>query len=364
MRLFQRSKITKAAPRKRRRTIDPGTRMLMRQVLIGVTLCILVGTLITGVWHATRATALTIDEVVVSGGETISHEQLRQLAWQELSGTYLKLIPRQFSWLYPHDAIASAIASVDRVESVTVDKVDATTVTVTVTEYTPTALWCSEDDSAHCLFVNEAGFAFAPAPQLTGGSLMRYVTLGREPERFTFVQELTELSAIEWFVSSLESEVGWSVQQVEMDSVGDVFYIVSGGGELKATVVEDPAVVLSHLATILTSPEFVGLKPGEFQYIDLRFGNKVFVNRESLYVAATTSPDTVAAADPLAAAVAALVEEEPIVPTGDDAAPVLMMTAVSADEEEVDAAEEAVEPEEAATSSAPSSSEEVAGEDE
>lgn len=364
MRLFQRSRITKAAPRKRRRTIDPGTRMLLRQVLIGVTLCVVVGSLIAGVWHATRATALTIDEVVVTGGETISHEQVRQLAWQELTGTYLKLIPRQFSWLYPHDAIASAVASVDRVESVMVKKLDATTVSVTVTEYTPTALWCSEDDGARCLFVNPDGFAFAPAPQLTGGSLMRYVTLGREPERYTFVQELSELSAIEWFVSSLESEVGWSVQQIEMDSVGDVFYIISGGGELKATVVEDPAVVLSNLATILASPEFAGLTPGEFQYIDLRFGNKVFVNRETLYAAATTSTESLAASDPLAAAVAALVEEESVVPTTEDEAPVLMMTAVSAEEEEIVAVEEVVEPEAAATSSAPTTSEEAVDEDE
>jgi len=37
-------------------------------------------------------------------------------------------------------------------------------------------------------------------------------------------------------------------------------------------------VTVNNLNVVLTSDEFTDIQPGGFQYIDLRFGNKVFVN--------------------------------------------------------------------------------------
>ena len=36
--------------------------------------------------------------------------------------------------------------------------------------------------------------------------------------------------------------------------------------------------VVENLLVVLASPEFSHLNPGNFSYIDLRFGEKVFVN--------------------------------------------------------------------------------------
>ena len=47
-------------------------------------------------------------------------------------------------------------------------------------------------------------------------------------------------------------------------------------------IVDSPASVIENLKTILVSEEFSHLKPGNFQYIDLRFGNKIFVNEEEV----------------------------------------------------------------------------------
>ncbi len=53
-----------------------------------------------------------------------------------------------------------------------------------------------------------------------------------------------------------------------------------GGSELKTVASKDAQETIDNLLVVLASEEFAHLKPGNFQYIDLRFGNKVFVNEE------------------------------------------------------------------------------------
>jgi hypothetical protein len=53
----------------------------------------------------------------------------------------------------------------------------------------------------------------------------------------------------------------------------------------------DTYIVFQNLKTILASEEFAHIAPGEFQYIDLRFGDKVFV-REANMDTSTTSSST------------------------------------------------------------------------
>ena len=81
-------------------------------------------------------------------------------------------------------------------------------------------------------------------------------------------------------MSELLAEHGWFVSHIEFDQVGDVFLGIVSGGELKVIAAEPPESIVENLLTILASDEFSHIKPGNFQYIDLRFGNKVFVNEE------------------------------------------------------------------------------------
>jgi hypothetical protein len=64
--------------------------------------------------------------------------------------------------------------------------------------------------------------------------------------------------------------------------VRDAFLHIVDGGELKVTLTQEPQVTVNNLNVVLTSEEFKGVQPGNFQYIDLRFGNKVFVNEVPL----------------------------------------------------------------------------------
>ena len=74
-----------------------------------------------------------------------------------------------------------------------------------------------------------------------------------------------------------------------------------------------PEETVANLRSILASDEFNDLQPGSFQYIDLRFGNKVFVNKEDPSLIAASTTATSSPVTPVEAALTSVpVEEEEI----------------------------------------------------
>ncbi len=287
------SKKLRARARARERAVrEPST---LRNVLWGLFTVLIVVLLGALTWYLTRLDAVTISQVTVAGGETISPDVVRVKVEGFLDDNYFLLIPHRFSYFYPHDAIVSALRSIPRVHDVTVTRSSLKTVDVTFAEYVPYALWClTEDDLSPCYFLDASGYAFAPSPALQGGSLTRHILEGRGE----FVQETVIrpelLKTIELFMRGLEKELGLRVISVVHTKDGDLRYNISGGGSLLVALDRDVTATFENLKSVLTSKEFQHVKPGNFNYIDLRFGNKVFVNEELVTATSTaTSTETI-----------------------------------------------------------------------
>lgn len=262
--------------RRRKRVWDPATKVLMKQVGIGISLVTFFTLLISGIWYGTRLEPVTINQVGVEGGETIAHEEVRLVVEELLQGSYFGLIPKRFTVLYPEMAIWMAVADIDRVKNPRIQRV-GTTLHITIDEYMPFALWCEEVGDG-CYFIDDTGFAFTTAPQLVGSSLYRFVTLAQSPVKGQVMRSPEKLTNMIVFADSLDKDFSFPVLRIELDTVDDAFFILSGGGEVKISLRDVPAVLLENLRLVLETAEFSGFMPHSGQYIDLRFGNKVFVN--------------------------------------------------------------------------------------
>jgi hypothetical protein len=264
----------------KRRVIDPSKIMLLKQLGIGLAIFSVLGLIVTGLWYGTRINMLTLSAITVEGGETIPHAVVEEITRDTLEGKYMGIIPRRFAWTYPEDEIIQNILQIPRMKNPQVQRAGGKTLSIVFEEYEPYALWCRERASEDCLFVDSTGYAFGAAPKLSGGAFLRYRTLGREMVVGSTMAERSDIDTMERFVALVDENLNFSINQIETDTAGDVFYILAGGGEFKATLRDDAAKVFDNLRTILASKEFADIKPGSFQYIDLRFGNKIFVNEE------------------------------------------------------------------------------------
>jgi len=141
------------------------------------------GLLGTGVWHGTRIASMQITEVAVVGGYTIPHSKIEQTVRAQLEGTYFKLVPHSFRMTYPKDSILEHLSGMSRMKHVTVEIVDTQKIVVMFDEYRPASLWCGTLRYKACLFLDEFGFAFSEAPELSGSAFVRYVDATTVPPK-------------------------------------------------------------------------------------------------------------------------------------------------------------------------------------
>lgn len=283
------------------RIIEKGIRTRVRkedrtsfhwQIFHGILRLLLIVCVGVLVWYVTRLDFFTISDVTIEGGETVAYDELRGLVEQELMGSYFLIIPKRFVYLYPKDRIIEVLDKNERVHNVVVDRSTRKTLSVYFEEYVPHALWCREDNKEECFFITEDGYAFTKAPVLHGGAFVRHYIEGVDELHEGVVIERDTLLTIDTFVKSLEQELAFRVGSLLHRENGDIEIYIQGGGKLLVSSHNEYAVTHENLKAILSSSEFSHIQPGNFNYIDLRFGNKAFVNEEMNVATGTAEMST------------------------------------------------------------------------
>lgn len=231
------------------------------------------------VYYLTHLPVFTVSTVIVEGGETISHADIEARTQEVLLGNYLGLIPKRFTFLYPHDQIVSVLESVPRIHDVKVVRTARDTLVVSFAEYMPHALACVyEHEDTPCYFITTDGYAFAEAPLLRGGTLVRHMLEGAEEITKTHIIQTDILHALESLIARIETELGFRMTTIVHKKNGDYELLINGGGKILVSNAQDFETAFDNLQTVLNAKEFSHIRPGNFQYIDARFGEKIFVN--------------------------------------------------------------------------------------
>lgn len=282
--------------RKRRvRSKERAKQVLIQQILIGAVLFLVLGLIGAGVWYGSRLDTLTITKIDVSDGETVSATEIRAAVEEQLTGEYIGIVPRRFAWTYPEKEVLDAIQAIPRVKHVDVDVEDGEVLHITFTEYDPAALWCTASDAENCLFIDKTGYAYAKAPSLTGGALVRYSKKDTEPKIDTqaFTEQFMEVSRT--LIAATSQNLAFNIIAVTQVADDEANYQFAGGGEMKVSLTQPIEKTLHNFETIITSEDYADLAPGNFEYIDLRYGNKVFIRKNPVPQTTTAEPEEVVA---------------------------------------------------------------------
>lgn len=268
---------------------SPERQTFLWQILRGMIRLAVFSVVVAVVWYVTRLPFFSLDTITVSGGETISHDDITMLVSQELRGAYFLIVPKKFTYLYPKDRITEVLEQNQQLYDIEVLRTSRNELSVTFKEYIPHALWCSDSGAdSYCYYITESGHAFAKAPSLVGGSFVRHMTEGEGEVHEGEKISKEALVRLDTFIEALALNYGFRVSEVVHKKNGDITFSINGGGELFVTGEKSFDTVLENIGSILASPEFSHIKPGNFKYIDMRFDNKVFVN-ESLDEISTTT---------------------------------------------------------------------------
>jgi cell division septal protein FtsQ len=266
-------------------------KIFWRRIVVGSASVVVLATVLVAVFYGTRLTLFSVHGVSVRGLETVSEAEVYSRVDAQLAGTYYGIVPHRFAPTVPSKRIEESVESIARVASATV-AVEGTDIVVTVTEHSPDMLWCGVATSSTCYYVDGEGYAYESAPVLTGSAFMRFVTHGREPVLNTQVLDSTTRSLLVAIARLFEERHAFRVHRIEYTENSDAILHLSQGGRVLVATTRNLEETYDNLSSILATEEYASLTPGTFEYIDLRFGNKVFVQKEKP-TASTTASTTV-----------------------------------------------------------------------
>lgn len=261
---------------------------LMQRVAIVVGIVVLVG---TGLTFIARFERVNIKDVHVSGNKIIDSENIENIVNADIAGHYLWLLPKTNFLLYPKDKIARDLAlNFKRLKDITLTIDNNNTLEVKVSEREALYTWCgvrmeTEGGSEDCYFLDESGYVLDRAPYFSGDVYFRFygpitgdVTdpMGSYYARDNFLKLVS-------FKTTAEKLKTHPVSMM-VDTYGEIAVNLSSSKNG-----QNPKILLKtdadfdklgeNLHTALgTEPLKTKFKNNysSLQYIDLRFGNKVY----------------------------------------------------------------------------------------
>ncbi len=227
-----------------------------------------------------RVNEINIKEVRVEGNSIVSETDILDVVKSELDGHYGFLFPKTNILIYPRTDITSSVLETYKyIKSINLETQDLQKINVVVEERKPFALWCdvlySEEET--CYFLDEEGFIFSLAPTFTGNVFVKY---------YGEVLGIVDNSPIGHQFLSKENFFGLTFILEEMENIdliaealivdgNNVEIFVENGSQVLFKLDQNPLTVSDNLGAVLDSST-LGEEDLELDYIDLRFGNKVY----------------------------------------------------------------------------------------
>lgn len=240
----------------------------------------LIVALVGGVVWLSRIQALAINTVQVSGNVGIESSDIQSIANAHLAGTYAAVFPKSNKLLYPKKAIEQDIRThFPSISTLTIDT-EKNSLDVSISERKPAYVWCkgsptkSETD---CYFMDDKGYIFSEAPNFSGDAYFAFYGLISDdnPIGKTFLGP-DQFTALEQFRASLKQEnIIITSYLAKAEDVSEVY--LSTGGKIIFKASQNPETLAASLILLKKNTDlFKSENAKSLEYIDLRFGNKVF----------------------------------------------------------------------------------------
>lgn len=258
----------------KQRPVRLRTRRRNQRIMTSV-YCVLAAIGLIGIFGAaTHIQQLAVSDVTVSGAKQLAPESLTDSVHARLSSGNFELFSRKNIFLYPKRSIEAGLSQeFPRIKTVEVarESLLASALVVLVEERAPYASWCT--DSA-CFVLDSRGFIFAEKTETPEREYVFYggLVATKSPIGQVFLEG--RLHGVISLMDALKN-AGYPPQSFAVRSETDFAITLASGQQLLGSFEQSNDVFLRNLTTTLESESLQG-KFETLQYIDLRFGNRVY----------------------------------------------------------------------------------------
>src|SRR3989344_495648 len=228
-------------------------------------------------------------KVVVAGG--VPEDEVLKIVQEEISGHYALVIPKSNVLFYPRLSIKDKInGQFARIGKITTDVKSQGSLEVKLREREEKYIWCASDvyekrksgkGIEGCFYIDDTALIFKEAPFFREGIFLELITNVPDEDGDYIGQYALESGLFKKIVSIIKEVNGPSISiiRVLMKEDGDIVLTTNKNWEILIAGSTELEKVVRNLSVALASnalkAEVIDAHGG-LEYLDLRFGNKVF----------------------------------------------------------------------------------------
>ena len=275
-----------AFPEPKKRSTLRGRRMRLR-TLVALAVAALLAGVAYGLSLASYLPQFSIQNIDVRGTKELNPQLVRVYVESVLHDGAYSLFSRANIFLYPRAQLQEAVKEYfPRIENVHIarESLLSTVLVVALEEREAFARWCTSFDSSStgeqsesCYVIDRGGLVFAPVGTTSTGLATPYLFRGGFSATSDFLGHTYLPGRFTGIVALLErlGQSGFATRSVFTEGEQDFSIALTRGFELRASFGADVPGLVRNLELVLSSESLRG-KEGQLEYVDLRFGNRVY----------------------------------------------------------------------------------------
>ncbi len=212
----------------------------------------------------------------MTGGKFTDHSIVEGIAKQNIEGKYFFLIKKSNYFFYPRFEIAEEVQEkFISIKELKLTRNSFNEISAEIVERAPTAVSCKNETKTECYLIDEEGLIFAMGPLVTEEDA---IELANFYPNLNIGEKYQNTDAFKKVISlaSMMREKSFHPDLISTEDNESYSIHISEGPRVFYEKGDDPKEVLINLLTVI---EKDSLNKSQFQnidYIDLRFGNKVY----------------------------------------------------------------------------------------
>lgn len=220
-----------------------------------------------------------IKKISIGGNSTISSEKLTAEVLNYLEEKDLKIFPRDNILILSKDRLKEDILNrFSRIKEININKSFFDTLSLEVKERNNEAIFCLDDKREQCDFLDENGITFEKAPYFSAGVFLSFFDQRQGSSTPTW-ESNSQVISQEQFKKLIEfknlvQEKNIKVSDITLKKEGVYQLDTDEGWYILLNEQNESRLSFENLKSTLDS--IIKTKRGQLDYIDLRFGNKVF----------------------------------------------------------------------------------------
>ncbi len=231
-----------------------------------------------------------IGNINIEGNSAVQTERILEIVNERLAGNYFYLFSKRHILFYPKNKIKAELAnSFLRLKSVDIQFADFQSININVLERNPFALWCAKLGEK-CYFMDENAFIFEHAPNFPGDVYFKYLgdlisiatatddeILGQiflKSDQKSKEGQMPEnlFEKVNLFIRYLK-DINIEAYKLSVRENGDYELFFGNESKLIFDANQNFGKIFENLRATLI--DLGDLEGREFEYMDLRFNNKV-----------------------------------------------------------------------------------------